>query len=600
MDPAVTSLLILAGAVVLFVSNRLPVGVVAILTALALYGTGVLPVEQALAGFGDPVVIFVASLFVVSEGLDATGVTTWAGQAITERAGTGRRRLLVAFMLLAGVLTAVVSPNGSVAALLPMVVVVSLRHDHPPSQMLMPLAFAAHAGSLLALSGSPVNVIVSDALAGTGAEPFGFFDFAVLGVPLLAVTIVLAVLAGPRLLPSLAPGSAMSDLSRHAATLAGHYALQEGFYRLRVREGSPLVGSAIRDIPAAPTPLRVLGIQATDGAAASPDHTMGFGDTVAVSGPAGDVVSWADAHGLTVGLRPVRTDDLVTKELGVVEVVVPPRSPLVGERVFPGMVRLGEIVILAVGHMGRDRGSRETVLAEGDSLLLHGPWAVIDTLVDDRDVLVIDSPDRVRRQAVPFGAKAVEAVVILGAMVVLLATAVVPPAVAGLAAAAAMVALRVVSPQQAYRAISWQTVVLLGGLIPLSTAISASGAADLIAGGLLGVVGAGSPYVLLIALFLLTATLGQVISNTATVLIVVPIALAAALETGVAPAPVLMLVAVAGASSFLTPIATPANMMVIGPAGYRFGDYWRFGLPLLLAWLVVALLVIPLVWPLTP
>ncbi|MDX5318414.1 MAG: SLC13 family permease, partial [Actinomycetes bacterium] len=135
MDPAVTSLLILAGAVALFVWNRLPVGVVAILVALSLYVTGVLPVEQALAGFGDPVVIFVASLFVVSEGLDATGVTTWAGQAITERAGTDRRRLLVAFMVLAGVLTAVVSPNGSVAALLPMVVVVALRHGHPPSQM---------------------------------------------------------------------------------------------------------------------------------------------------------------------------------------------------------------------------------------------------------------------------------------------------------------------------------------------------------------------------------------------------------------------------------------------------------------------------------
>ncbi|MFO8033222.1 MAG: SLC13 family permease, partial [Desulfohalobiaceae bacterium] len=238
----------------------------------------------------------------------------------------------------------------------------------------------------------------------------------------------------------------------------------------------------------------------------------------------------------------MRPDDLVTKQMGVVEVVVPPRSPLVGERVFPGMVRLGEIVILAVGHLGQDRGARSTVLAEGDSLLLHGPWAVIDTLVDDRDVLVIDSPERVRRQAVPFGAKAVEAVLILAAMVVLLASGVVASAVAGLGAAAAMVAFRVISPQQAYHAVSWQTIVLLGGLIPLSTAISSSGAADRIASVLLGAVGTSSPYLLLIAIFLLTATLGQIISNTATVLIVVPIAVAAALETGISPAPVLMLV----------------------------------------------------------
>ncbi|NCD19151.1 MAG: SLC13/DASS family transporter [Actinobacteria bacterium] len=596
MDPAVTSLLILAGAVGLFVWNRLPVGVVAVLVALSLSVTGVLSVEQALAGFGDPVVIFVASLFIVSEGLDATGVTTWAGQAITERAGTDRRRLLVAFMLLAGVLTAVVSPNGSVAALLPMVVVVAIRHRHPPSQMLMPLAFAAHAGSLLALSGSPVNVIVSDALAGTGEGPFAFFEFAILGIPLLAATVLLAIVAGPRLLPSLAPGSGMADLSRHAATLAGHYALQEGFYRLRVRDDSPVIGSVLRELSSVPEPLTVLGVQRADGSAAGPDHVISPSDSVSLTGPAGDVVKFAENHGLAVGARPVRADDLVTKQMGVVEVVVPPRSPLVGERVFPGMVRLGEIVILAVGHMGRDRGTRSTVLSEGDSLLLHGPWAVIDTLVDDRDVLVIDSPERVRRQAVPFGAKAVEAVVILGAMVVLLATGVVAPAVAGLGAAAAMVAFRVVSPQQAYRAVSWQTIVLLGGLIPLSTAISSSGAADRIASVLLGAVGT-SPYLLLIVLFVLTATFGQIISNTATVLIVVPIAVAAALETGISPAPVLMLVAVAGSSSFLTPIATPANMMVMAPAGYRFGDYWRFGLPLLIIWLAIALLVIPIVWP---
>lgn len=600
MDPAVTSLLILAGAVALFVWNRLPVGVVAVGTALTLYLTGVLPVEQALAGFGDPVVIFVASLFVVSEGLDATGVTTWAGQAITDRAGTGRRRLLVAFMVLAGVLTAVVSPNGSVAALLPMVVIVALRHDHHPSQMLMPLAFAAHAGSLLALSGSPVNVIVSDALAGAGGEPFGFFEFAILGVPLLAATILLAVLAGPRLLPRRAPGSALSDLSRHARTLAGHYALQDGFYRLRVRADSPVVGTTVGSLAVSPPSLTVLGLQSRSGSVAGSDHVLAPGDAVAISGPAGDVIAFAESHGLGVGMRPVTADGLVTKQMGVVEVVVPPRSPLVGERVFPGMVRLGEIVILAVGHMGRDRGSRETVLTERDSLLLHGPWAIIDTLVDDRDVLVTDSPDRVRRQAVPFGARAVEAVVILGAMVVLLATGAVPPAVAGLAAAGAMVAFRVVSPQQAYRAVSWQTIVLLGGLIPLSTAISSSGAADLIAGALLAAVGTSSPYLLIIALFLLTASLGQIISNTATVLIVVPIAVAAALETGISPAPVLMFVAVAGSSSFLTPIATPANMMVMGPAGYRFGDYWRFGLPLLATWLVIALVVIPLAWPFAP
>jgi di/tricarboxylate transporter len=163
-----------------------------------------------------------------------------------------------------------------------------------------------------------------------------------------------------------------------------------------------------------------------------------------------------------------------------------------------------------------------------------------------------------------------------------------------------MVLTGVVGGPQAYRAISWQTVVLVGGLIPLSVAIQQSGAADLLAGLIVGVVPEGNGHVLLIALFALTAVLGQIVSNTATVLIVVPVALAAAQASGVHPAPVLMLVTVAGAASFLTPIATPANMMVMGPGGYRFGDYWRIGLVTMLCWLVVCVLLIPAVWPLSP
>jgi len=596
MDPAITSLVVLGVTVALFLWNKLSVGVVAVLTALALYATGVLDARQALAGFGDPVVVFVASLFVVSEALDATGVTAWAGQAIAARAGTGRRQLLVAVMVLAGVLTAVVSPNGSVAALLPMVVVLAVRNGHAPSQLALPLAFAAHAGSLLALSGSPVNVIVSEAAATYGHGSFGFFEFAVLGVPLLAVTILISAYLGPRLLPATASGSPLADLSRHARALAGHYALQDGFYRLAVPAGSPLVGTAAptRD----PATVRVVGIQTGQGAAAPAGRTIEAGDAIVVNGSAEAVIAFAAQWQLDVRQRPVGGDDLLTRETGVVEVVVPPRSDLVGEKVFPGMVRAGSLVILAVRHLGKDAGARGTVLTEGDSLLLHGPWAVVDSLVDDRDVLVVDAPDQVRRQAVPMGARSVEALVVLGVMVVLLATGLVPPAIAGLGAATAMVALRVVTPQHAYRAVSWQTVVLLGGLIPLSTAISSSGAADLLARGLLRVVGDLSPYLLLVAIFVVTAGLGQVVSNTATALIVVPIAVAAATAAGVAVEPVLMTVAVAGAASFLTPIATPANMMVMGPGGYRFGDYWRLGLVTLLAWLAVALVVIPLVWPL--
>lgn len=286
----------------------------------------------------------------------------------------------------------------------------------------------------------------------------------------------------------------------------------------------------------------------------------------------------------------------MNREVGVAEVVVPPRSPLVGETSFPGQMRGSDLVVLGIRRLGKDVGATPWRRRPATASCCTARGRRSRSLVHDRDVLLVDSPDLVRRQAVPLGPRSGRAITVLLVMVVLLALGVVPPAIAGLAAAAAMVLTRVISVNQAYRAVSWQTVVLIGGLIPLSTAIETSGAADLVARGLIDVVGEGRPHVLLVALFALTAVLGQVVSNTATVLIVVPIAVAAAQETGVSVLPVLMLVAVAGAASLLTPIATPANMMIMGPGGYRFGDYWRLGLPVLLLWLVVSVAVIPLVW----
>ena len=260
------------------------------------------------------------------------------------------------------------------------------------------------------------------------------------------------------------------------------------------------------------------------------------------------------------------------------------------------MKRQHDLVILAVQRLGKDLRDGPMELAEGDAILLHGRWSALDQLNRDRDVLLVDSPDLVRRQAVPWGPKATRAVLVLAGLVAMLASGQVPPAIAGLVAAVAMVLARVVTVPQAYRSVSWQTVVLVGALIPLSTAIQTSGAADQVASVLIDAVGTGRPYLLLAALFVLTAALGQVVSNTATVLVVVPIAIAAAEATGTSVKPVLMVVAVAGCAALLTPISTPGNMMIMSPGGYRFGDYWKLGLPIMVWWFVVALVVVPLVW----
>jgi di/tricarboxylate transporter len=510
---------ILLVVVIAFVSNRIPVGLVAIGATLALYFTGVLDLTQALAGFGDPAVIFIATLFVVSEGLDASGVTTWAGQELIARVGDSRTRLIVLMLLLVAGLTALISVNGAVAALLPVIVVIGVRLGRSPSQLLMPLVFGAHAGSMLALTGTPVNVIVSEAAATYGGRPFGFFEFALVGVPLVAGTILIVLLLGERLLPSRKPRGLPTDFSEHARILIEQYRL---------------------------------------------DDALG----------------------------------LISRTKGVAEVVIPPRSEFVGDTVFPGMVTdSGDLVILAIQRKGEDLGPGEATLAVGDVLLLRGAWAALDETLDDPNVLVVDSPEQVRRQTIPLGLGAREAIVVLGAMVVLLATGVVPSVVAGLLAAGAMVLLRVVTVDGAYRAINWTTVVLVAGMIPLSTAMTQTGAADQVADALVGVVRNAGPYALLAGLFAITAVFGQLISNMATALIVIPIAVAAALELGVSPQPVLMSVTVAAAASYLTPVATPVNMMVMGPGGYRFGDYWKLGLPLLALSFVVAVFLVPVFWP---
>jgi len=287
--------------------------------------------------------------------------------------------------------------------------------------------------------------------------------------------------------------------------------------------------------------------------------------------------------------------ELLTRRSGVAEVVVPPRSELVGDIAFPGMVtESGDLVVLAVQRKAEEL-TGDTTLAVGDTLLLQGTWGALEEHLDDPDVLVVDKPQLVRRQ-IPLGPGAKRALVVLAAMVVVLATGALPPAVAGLLAAGALVVGRVLTIDEAYRGISWTTVVLVAGMIPLSTAMTESGAAAKLADALVDVVGDAGPHALLFGLFLLTAVLGQLISNMATALIVIPIALEAVKDVDVSARPVVMCVTVAAAAALITPVATPANLMVLEPGGYRFGDYWKLGLPLLVLYGAVAIFLVPVIW----
>ncbi|MFE6735795.1 SLC13 family permease [Microbacterium sp. NPDC057650] len=517
MDPLITTFVVLAAAIVVFISNRLPAPLVALLVALALFAFGAVTFEQAIAGFGDPIVVYLAGLFVVSESLEATGVTAWAGQQLTRRVGDRKSAVLIALMLLSALLTALISVNGAVAALVPVAVALAARIKQPPSQMLMTVAFAAHAGSLLTMLGTPINVLVSELSVNAGDRAFGFFEFAIVGVPLLVGVIIICVLLGPKLLPHRTPANAPSDLSDYAATIAAQY---------------------------------------------------GLDPKVAVAGA----------------------------DYGLAEIVIPPRSPYIGDHVFPGMqMESANLMIEAVQRGGSQ--VEATDLRAGDVLVVRGAWDELGRGATQRGVVSVEDPDRLRRSTVAWSTRATVAVSILGAMCVLLATGLVPPAIVVMGAGVLLIGLRVITVGQAQRSISLTTLVVVAGMIPLSTAIQTSGAADLISDTLLSWFGQGSPTILLAGIVVVVMVLGQFISNLATVLIVAPIAIAVAETAHVSPLPMMMAITVAGAASFLTPVATAGNLMVQEPGGYRFGDYWRLGLPCLLLFAAVAIFVVPLIWP---
>lgn len=592
-------LIILGIAVAVFVWNRLPVGIVALGVALSLWATDVVTLEEALSGFSTPTVILIAALFVVAEGLDAAGVTTWAGQFVIRHAGGSRMKLIILMMVAVAVLSALITPNGAVAALYPMVVVLAVRFSESPSRLLMPAAFAAHSGALLVLTGSPVSLLVSAAADDAGAGRVGYFEVALVGLPLLAGTILVTLLAGQRLLPLRSPRAFSRDLSTLSATLRGHYLPEDDLARLTVNSESPLIGLLPDKLVGSGFPdVHVISVKDRSGVPIA-DSAVDEGARLLVRGSREEIDRFASENGLEEARQADRVSEssLITRELGVAELIVSPRSDYIGDRVFPGMVTdSGQLVMLAAQRYGTDLGVSEVTLKPGDSLLLHGRWDALDELTNDPNVVVVDSPDAIRRQAVPLGPKAIPALAVLAVMVVLLATGIVPAAVATLLAAIAMVVLRVVTVEQAHRAMSWTVLILIGAMIPLSAAITDSGAAETLATNLLDAVGGSGPVLIITGIFVVTAVLGQLISNTATALVLIPIVVSVAAEGDYSTMTLLMSLNVAAHAALLTPIATPANLMVMGPGGYRFGDYWKFGLPVMAVYYLVAVFLVPLIW----
>jgi di/tricarboxylate transporter len=588
--------LIVLATIGLFVWNRLPLVVVAMGSALALYATDILPLNKVFSGFGDPVVMFVAALFIVTAGLEATGVTAWVGQQFERAVGGDPDRLLIIGMVAVALLCPLINASGAVGALMPIVMLLSVRLKVQPSRFLMPMAFSSGAGAHLALTGAPKNVLIADA-AGDYGNGLNFFEFALVGIPILIGTVAIVTLLGRRLIPERAAPSLPPDLSRHAHALVEQYRLTEDVFVLSVDRSSPIAGTQVSGV-LTDGDLRLVTVTEPGGTPRL-DGPLRAGDRVVVRGTVEAAGAFAERNGLKV--HAISGEEaaakLINRMAGVAEAVIPQRSSLIGVSVYPGMVTSGgDLVVMAVQRRGEDLVG-EVTLEAGDHVLVQGTWAALQRNETRQGVLIVDRPDMVRRQLVPLGRGARAVLVIVAAMVVAIASGLVAPSVATVLAAGAMLVLGLLTVDDAFRSVNWTTVILIAAMFPLSTALVQTGAAQLIADTVVGLVGAGSPRLLLSMIFVLAVVMGVVVSNTATTMILLPITVMSAAAFGVSAMPALMALSVATSASFLTPVSTTSNTMVMGPAGYRFADYWPLGLPLTAFYFVVAVGLVPMIWP---
>ena len=593
-----TTFVILGVTILLFVWGRWPPDLVAIISLLALVLFGVIDTRDALSGFGNPTVVMIAALFVVGEALSRTGVTGWGGKRLLEAARGSKIRLLVVIMAGTAILSAFISNTGTVATLLPAVVAAAWAVGSVPSKFLMPLAFAANTGGLLTLTGTPPNIVVAQTLEQSGLRPFSFFEFALIGGPLLIIAVTYMALVGRRILPSRTVDQRPVDVAAELADLVSAYSLGENQFRLRVRANSSLIGKTV--IEAALGPTYGAPVLRVEGHENVPDEALRHNDILVVRAP-NEIIDRL-MHELGLSLLPSANspDEFVSKEIGLVEVIPTPRSEYLGQPMGIGQIaERFPVQLLAVLRHGEPVVDRELTLEFGDSLLVRGTWDAIGELQNERrNFVVVGTPEAMATEMSGLRPRAGVAVTALAGMVVLMVTGVVSTVIAALIAAIAVVLGGCLSTREAYRSISWSSVVLIAAMIPMGLALETTGGARLVAQGLVNTLGDLSPIALMAGVFLLTTGFSQVINNTATAVLVAPIVMQTAIDLGVSPHPLLMIVAVSASTAFLTPIGTTTNILVYSPGGYRFTDYVKVGLPLMLLFLTVSLVLVPVIWPL--
>jgi di/tricarboxylate transporter len=609
-------LVLLAAAIVMFAINKPRMDAVALimLTALPFVGvvTGgkpVLTMNEALAGFSDPNVVLIAALFVIGDGLVRTGVAQRLGDWLTAKAGHSEIRLIALLMLVVCGLGATMSSTAVTAIFIPVAFRISQSTRIAPSRLMMPLSVAALISGMTTLVATAPNLVVNSELERHGVRGFHFFSFTPFGVPILVLGIVYTIFARRWLT---AGNDAKAETSRRPslADWIEEYNLAGREYRLRVREGSPLVGKTLEE-------LNLRGSSGANVIAIERSRRTSrnlLQPTAKTELHAGDVLlldlfaPGSNIEGLQqqFALEEVPLSDTYftdrSQEIGMAEVIVPANSEFVGKTVVGAefRTRYGLTVIgLRRGVVAHERGLQNEELKVGDTLLLIGPWKAIEQLQSDgRDLVIINLPAEIA-EVLPVPGKAVHALVSLALVIGLMVSGVIPNVQAALIGCLLMGLLGCVDLNSAYRSIDWKTIVLIVGMLPFSIALQKTGGVDLAAHALRALTSNVGTHAVLATLFVLTALLGMFISNTATAVLMAPVALALAAEMGKSPYPFAMIVALAASTAFMTPVSSPVNTLVVTPGNYTFGDFVRIGVPFSVIVLIVCVILVPLLLPLS-